>query len=314
MLYRQRKRLDIATFTATISEIGKKIVFFAFFKSSPVEKIPFAVYSIAGNVEYPGGTVMKKYSKYQFTLIELLAVIGLLALLIGIFVPAFNRIMFSSKVDQAASVFKTGLEVAQSKAASARKHVAMILPTKYDEISDDKLKPYCNGGYRLAYVKKQDDGKWVFNGWVPGSGWSNMSDGAMLVALERGKDWWDNGGKFKDLPSVADKTDQAISGAGNLTDIYVTEDTQKEDVDADLNGLRAADATGKTADNWKGVILTPYGGAVGGDTPLLFFFTEAQVNDSAYEYQNKDNFLVLKLNPITGKVVYLAMEDDEDDE
>ena len=46
----------------------------------------------------------------------------------------------------------------------------------------------------------------------------------------------------------------------------------------------------------------------------LFFFTEVQVNDSAYEYQNKDNFLVLKLNPITGKVVYLAMEDDEDDE
>ena len=298
-------------FTVGGHNFEKNFTFFAFFACFSVEKNLFAVYSITGNVDNPGGTVMKKYSKHRFTLIELLAVVALLALLIGIFVPAFNRMLFSNSVDQAASAFKSGLEVGQAKAVAARKHVAVILPTKYDEISDPKLRPYCNGGYRLAYVTKENGtDRWMFNGWVPGSAWSNMADGAMLVHITRNKNWLDDDGKFKELPSTADKTSDAISGSGYLTDIYMPDSAE---VDEDLKGLRPAGATGDNAENWHGIIFTPYGGCVGGDTPLLFFFTEAKINGDSYEYPNEDNFLVLKLNPITGKVVYLAMEDDEEE-
>ena len=137
-----------------------------------------------------------------------------------------------------------------------------------------------------------------------------MADGAMLVHITRNKNWLDDDGKFKELPSTADKTSDAISGSGYLTDIYMPDSAK---VDEDLKGLRPADAIGDNAENWHGIIFTPYGGCVGGDTPLLFFFTEAKINGDSYEYPNEDNFLVLKLNPITGKVVYLAMEDDEEE-
>lgn len=243
---------------------------------------------------------MKKLKKYPFTLVELLAVIGILSLLFGIFVPAFSRMMFGSKVDSSASAFRTGLEVAQSRAVASRKYVAMILPTNYDNITDNKLKPYCGGGYRLAFVTSENN----FAGWVPGTTWMNPSDGAGLTAVQSRKDWYetvgDSSSGWKALPGPEDELDKACTGASVLTEIG------KGDVaDGDFEAI----GTDSAKDNWRGIVFSPFGGVIGNTTPLLFFFTERKIDGSSYEYPNTDNFLVLKLNPLTGRVVYIAPED-----
>ena len=253
---------------------------------------------------------MKKIRKSRFALIEILAVIALLSVLISIFVPAFNRMMFGSKVDQMASNFKTGMEVAQAKAVASRKYVAMILPGNYVD-ADPKLKPYCNGGFRLAFVKREGD-NWKFVSWVPGSNWSNIVDGAMLVNIQARKNWYEKENpdpnepedyEFKSLPAT--NTDAKKSSFWNTVDdkrvsalIAITDSTG----DSDMSDLGHDE-------NRSGIIFSPLGGSVNTVTPLLFFFTEAKINDSEFKYPNTDNFLVLKLNSLTGRVTHLAPED-----
>lgn len=257
---------------------------------------------------------MKKIRKSRFTLIELLAVIALLSVLITLFAPAFSRMLVGSKVDQMASNFKTGMEMAQSKAVASGKFVAMILPACYSAaITDSKLKPFCNGGFRFAFVKVNNaDGKWIFNGWVPGSAWSNMVDGAMLVGIQKRRNWLNDEANFKgDLLSLSDLK-KTPSGSGLETSVSKAF-TGGEDatVKIEIDGSSDPDVDSIKTANLRGIIFDPASGCVGYDdgVPLIMFFTEARVNGDQYEYPNEDNFVMLKLNPLTGKVVHLPLED-----
>ena len=211
--------------------------------------------------------------KERFTLIELLAVVAIASIMIAIFVPSFNRMMFGSKVEQAASNFKLGLEMAQSQAISARRYVAMIIPTRYADASAS-LKPYCDGGYRLAFVKKSGSTT-SFVDWVSGSSWRNPRDGAALTEV--------NG---------------SLSGISGSSSSVGSDDSDKEDWDRLGH-----------ADNRKAVVFSPYGGTDDNED-FTFVFKEAKStgnveNDkSVYEFPNEDNKLTLFVKGITGRVKY----------
>ena len=205
----------------------------------------------------------------NFTLIELIAVVAIAGILIAVFVPSFNRMMFGSKVDQAASNFKLGLEMAQARAISSRKYVAMVIPTVYGDAST-VLKPYCDGGYRLAFVKKSGS-DYNFSGWASESSWRNPRDGAALTAA----------GSLKQLTLP--------SG------ISVGSDDDWEQLGSSANR--------------RAVIFSPYGGIAGNSSPD-FTFTEARFTgetDSGkakYDTPNEDNRISLSVNHITGRVTY----------
>ena len=52
------------------------------------------------------------------------------------------------------------------------------------------------------------------------------------------------------------------------------------------------------------LVFSPFGGIANHDMPLYFSVTEARVEGTSYVLNNPDNFLVLKLNAITGRVTY----------
>ena len=81
-----------------------------------------------------------------------------------------------------------------------------------------------------------------------------------------------------------------------------TVDGIEEPVDADMKALGCDE-------NRRALIFSPFGGCSDTGSVLLFFFTEARFTNDNYQYDNEDNFMVMKLNPITGKVLFLADEE-----
>ena len=219
--------------------------------------------------------MMKKNRiKKPFTLIEMIAVVAIAATLIAIFVPAFNSMMFGSKVDQAASSFRLGLEMAQAQAISSRRYVAMVVP-QYFGAAEKKLQPYCDGGYRLAFTDKAGH----FYGWVPGSYWRNAADGARFS------------GKVSDLKTLSLDTTLADGGSK----------------DADWEALGSDNRTGVIFSPYGGVV----GDTVlnFSFTEASYDGIDSETKRAKYKYPNPDNEIVLRLNYVTGRVKYDNPED-----
>ena len=219
-------------------------------------------------------TTKMKQMKNRFTLIEMLAVVAIASILIALITPAVQSLLFGSRVDQYTSSFKLGMERTQSKAVAARKYVAMILPA-FHNAAPDAVKPYCKGGYRLAYVKK-DGSSFEFSSWI--EDWKNPNDGAMLVSIE------DTEADAKNPPSVPSAT--AFSKLDKVS------------------GLPSTDLGNACETDHQALIFSPYGGLTGHDRVLYLTFTEAKADGSTYILDNPDNYLVLKLNPVTGRISY----------
>ena len=216
-------------------------------------------------VKYWGNSMMKTVKiKRHFTLIEMIAVVAIAGALIAMFVPAFSRMMFGSKVDQTASDFKLGLEMAQAKAISTRKYVAMVIPQHFGS-ADRRLQPYCDGGYRLAFVDR--DGH--FMGWIPGSSWRNAADGARFSQQVTG---------LKDL-----KLDPSVSEDADWDDLG---DKNRQAVIFSPYGGVVGNSNVRFS-----FTEASYTG-VGSDSR------------AEYDFPNKDNKLTLEVNFVTGRVKY----------
>lgn len=229
-----------------------------------------------------------KRVKSRFTLIEMLAVVAIASILVALITPAVQGMLFGNRVDQCASNLKLAMEQAQSKAVAARRYVALILPTDHSA-SANAMKPYCKSGYRMAYVKK-DGNTFVFVEWIPGSEWKNPNDGALLINIS-------NTAPGNSPEEWAENRKQEFADAkpgtklSNLSDI-------------DLNSVTVQEFTDIGGSTGCALVFSPFGGIANHDMPLYFSVTEARVEGTSYVLNNPDNFLVLKLNAITGRVTY----------
>ena len=112
-------------------------------------------------------------SRSPFTLIELLAVIGLMAVLMGLMVPALSNIAVSRGVDGATSQVTATLNQARQHAIANRVKTAVVFPGDisggfgkdfYDGPPAKKLKFTSFGVFEEAddYYRPIPGGKWQF--------------------------------------------------------------------------------------------------------------------------------------------------------
>lgn len=239
----------------------------------------------------------------KFTLVELLVVICIASLLMGVVLPAFNRMVTGSAVDRLASNLKLRLERAQSQAASSRRHVALILPhgTDWKESAEKAARL---GGSRMCYVEpvtKEDNGKEeydaVFQRWVPEEEWSEAERGAQLVLVTR---------SVKNLPEEgtalsnrASKTTSSLllsaetdAGSKGLKTLHCKEGKTKLD-------MSETETPGSCA-----VVFRPKGG-LNSKSDVYFVVAEAMKNGDDLIYPNGGyNYRILRVDRLTGKVEY----------
>ena len=221
----------------------------------------------------------KETLRREFTLVEMLIVVGIASLLFTLVIPAFSRMMQGSRVEHCASNIKLGMERARAKAVSGRRYIAMVLPHGVSSRSRADY-DFQRGGYRLFYVSIGSNGTFTCDGVVPEMTWSNRSNEAYLVAVS------DEQKKISDYKTakVGDSnTKEKIIDSGFLHTV---------------SGLPVGGSASPVS--LPGLIFSPYGDIrANTDQTELYFYVCGT---------DKDDMLCLRMNKITGKIEYVSLE------
>ena len=123
-------------------------------------------------------------NKSQFTLVELLVVIVIMAIITGIALPSITKLMSGSGVTIGANLVSSKLRLARSTALAKRQRVALICP---DGASLKEDNPNAYRSCRLAIVSTKDNsgnkmppGVYKFKYWVTGDSWDFASPGVYI--------------------------------------------------------------------------------------------------------------------------------------
>lgn len=124
---------------------------------------------------------MKRKSR-KYTLVELLVVVGIMALIMSIALPSFSKMARGQAPKNAARNILATLKGARSYAITERKYVAVIFPDK-DNTGVTALKNYAFKRYRACFVKRTDTGTtttYAFSSWIDGENWKEMPSSAVF--------------------------------------------------------------------------------------------------------------------------------------
>lgn len=126
---------------------------------------------------------MKSQNKKNFSLVELLVVIVIMGIMMGIAMPAFERMAQGSGVQGATRMLSAQLRLTRAYAIKERKKIAVIMPG--DDAGDvpNKNKYSC---YRSAIVTGSDS-SYDFDEWVEDSQWTFLPTGTSIMEADDDK-------------------------------------------------------------------------------------------------------------------------------
>ena len=133
-------------------------------------------------------TQSERKEQRQFTMLELLIVIGIMMILMSLAVPGFRRLVSGKAVNAAASMLSGQLALARAAAIAEQRYIAVIMPgahfqapasaadsgTTYDE--------YHFRSFRIGIVEKGTaPNQFKLVSWYPDSKWTFLPVGAILA-------------------------------------------------------------------------------------------------------------------------------------
>ena len=137
-------------------------------------------------------TQSERKEQRQFTMLELLIVIGIMMILMSLAVPGFRRLVSGKAVNAAASMLSGQLALARAAAIAEQRYIAVIMPgahfqapasaadsgTTYDE--------YHFRSFRIGIVEKDAAAnQFKLVSWYPDSKWTFLPVGAVLAECNK---------------------------------------------------------------------------------------------------------------------------------
>ena len=236
----------------------------------------------------------------RFTLVELLVVIGLMALIMYVVLPSFAKLAKGGGVEYSASNLVGRLGITRGYAVGKNTYAALLLPeyTSMDSSSNKRFpNKYLYNASRICYVIKVSSSTPTYNflSWVPNETWEFMPMGSMIFRANNTKDYTP-----ATLPAATVAAGISDGTAGTHYSVVQNVDCSKDNWSAtaadynDMDNVRAIvfSPTGKLADNAERYVKVGEGVPVP-NAPL----TDANLT-------NKQNWVNVKIDQYTGRITY----------
>ncbi len=230
-----------------------------------------------------GSAMIKTVRRY--TLVEILIVVGLMAVLMGIAMPAFTKMAKGSGITVAQRNLSAKINAARSYAITKRAYVALVFVTNDNTpagIVPDNVR---YSQYRPAIVTYDTaSSSYVFSKWVDGEPWEPMPAGTVF-------------GGDKDTATTPPKVKTALNAS--------TTDTTVKSCDfQDASNS----STAKIADIANCLIFKPYGttSRVGNEFTMWIWEGALKIQGPTEQpiITNDKNYVKISVNPFTGKLKF----------
>lgn len=206
--------------------------------------------------------------KRSFTLIELLVVLVIVGILLGIAIPAFEKLTMGSGVDAAARTLSSATSLARQFAISQRQMVAVLMPH-----GDSNIPPSVRYKAVAFCTVTASGADYVFSAAVPNTKIEFLPVGAVIAEVD---------------------TDSALSASPPTSSGTYP---RVSNVDWAKFGLTDLD-TGD--DKCRAIVFRP-SGAIAGETTYYIKVVEGEYTGSSLLVKNGQNIKKMEVNGFTGR-------------
>ena len=237
----------------------------------------------------------KTRSLNNFTLLEMVVVLAVAAILMGISLPAFTKLIKGQNIDVAARSISGTLKACRAYAVTNRQYVALIMPQARVSLDGSTVvqspttalpQAYFNQSYRPCIVTKSGS-TYTFSKWIDGEKWEFTPTGALILRLN--SDSTTMQGSYYLTKHAATAAATNLYTSGTTSQVLLTSFT---------------DVMGSTTTATAPAIIFKPNGSADGPSRYLFFGEGVYTGTLTITNPNENAYVALSVNQYTGRVHY----------